>query len=476
MKDQKLEVLKAVYDDTMQRINKQQPGFRDLARNALCWLSHAKRQLKTLELQHALAVHMELDSGSVPQEFDAGNIPEIELIVSRCHGLVTVDEESDVIRLVHYTTQEYLDQIRQEWFPEAETTITNVCTSYLTMNQFSWAYTYGSDELNRSEIEEKLQMYPFFGYACVNWRHHARETDYSSQIIHDFLADEWQVRTAANAMRYIQMFKANEWRVQEVSINTALELTAYFGAVDLMKSLPSILDTSFEADTLGHALLSAVCNKQLDALRLLLEMGADTGVEGIMRWDALSLAAYWGEEDMVRLLLEWGAYPGATDSHGGSPLTIAVKQGHTVIVRLLLEKGASFDEPDGHGMTPIYHAVCGDNKAMIQVFFETVTDPKPKIYYMKKLMLKNAVCYSVVEAFKSVIEKGPKLKFEGKFGSELLCWALIVTNGCEEIAELLLEKGAKPMQQGEYGKEVILRKTDIDQKWLAEKIPSLFTE
>ncbi|UKZ64327.1 uncharacterized protein TrAtP1_005545 [Trichoderma atroviride] len=112
--DQKLEVLRAVYDDTIKRIKEQKPGFRHLATSALSWLCHAKRQLKKIELQRALAVHMELDSGSVPQEFDDDSVPEVDLIVSSCHGLVTVDEESDAIRLVHYTKQEYFDQMRQQ--------------------------------------------------------------------------------------------------------------------------------------------------------------------------------------------------------------------------------------------------------------------------------------------------------------------------------------------------------------------------
>ena len=38
---------------------------------------------------------------------DEDNLPEIEDMVSVCAGLVTIDEESNVIRLVHYITQEY---------------------------------------------------------------------------------------------------------------------------------------------------------------------------------------------------------------------------------------------------------------------------------------------------------------------------------------------------------------------------------
>ena len=40
-------------------------------------------------------------------ELDEDNLPEIEDMLSACAGLVTVDEESDVVRLIHYTAGEY---------------------------------------------------------------------------------------------------------------------------------------------------------------------------------------------------------------------------------------------------------------------------------------------------------------------------------------------------------------------------------
>jgi hypothetical protein len=53
-------------------------------------------------------------------ELDEDNLPQIEDMVSVCAGLVTVDEESGIIRLVHYTTQEYFQRTQKIWFPDAE--------------------------------------------------------------------------------------------------------------------------------------------------------------------------------------------------------------------------------------------------------------------------------------------------------------------------------------------------------------------
>lgn len=85
----------------MERINEKNQGFRRLAEKVSSWITCAKRPLTTLELQHALAIVV----GDC--KLDGDNLERIERIVSVCAGLVTVDEESKIIRLVHYTTQDY---------------------------------------------------------------------------------------------------------------------------------------------------------------------------------------------------------------------------------------------------------------------------------------------------------------------------------------------------------------------------------
>ena len=99
----------------MERVEGQIPHSRELAKQVLLWITCAMRPLTTSELQHALAV--ELDES----ELDKDNLPEIEDMVSVCAGLVTVDEESNIIHLVHYTTQEYFERTQKKWFPKCKT-------------------------------------------------------------------------------------------------------------------------------------------------------------------------------------------------------------------------------------------------------------------------------------------------------------------------------------------------------------------
>jgi hypothetical protein len=83
------------YEDAMERINGQIKEQEELAQQVLWWITCAKRPLSTLELQYALAVEIG------ESYLDKDNLPEVEDIVSVCAGLVTVDKESSIIRLVH---------------------------------------------------------------------------------------------------------------------------------------------------------------------------------------------------------------------------------------------------------------------------------------------------------------------------------------------------------------------------------------
>src|SRR6185503_5211905 len=114
----------------------------------------AKRPLTTSELQHALAVEVG------EQELDIENLPQIEDMVSVCAGLVTVDKESSIIRLVHYTTQEYFERTQRYWFPNAEADITTICATYLSFSTFESGFCLTDDD-----FEERMQSNNLYDYA-----------------------------------------------------------------------------------------------------------------------------------------------------------------------------------------------------------------------------------------------------------------------------------------------------------------------
>jgi len=115
--------LDGAYDATLDRIKGQSKGKSALGMAALMWISHSERPMHIGELRHALAVEI----GSRDMDFD--NISSEKTLLTLCLGLVTVDESS-IVRLVHFTLQEYIER-HSEHFKNPQSTMAEVCLTYL---------------------------------------------------------------------------------------------------------------------------------------------------------------------------------------------------------------------------------------------------------------------------------------------------------------------------------------------------------
>jgi len=202
----------------MERIEGQLSDQEELAKDALSWITCAKRPLTTLQLQHALAVRV----GQA--EFDEGNKPDIEDIISVCAGLVAVDDESGIIRLVHYTTQEYFERTQKKWFPTAEFDITAICVTYLSFTTFGGGFC-----RTDSSFEERLSLNPLYDYIAHYWGQHARQASSLHPKVLEFLQCTTKIEAAAQALLARKAYSSHLKYSQNVPKQiTALHLAAYF--------------------------------------------------------------------------------------------------------------------------------------------------------------------------------------------------------------------------------------------------------
>ena len=149
--------LDGAYYATLDRIKGQSEGKSALAMAALMWISRSKRPMRAEELCEALAVKI----GSRDMECD--NIPSEKTLLGSCLGLITVDESS-IVRLVHFTLQEYFNS-HPEHFENAESTMAEICLTYLnfdSINKFSLS-------LDRAPVGTRLLR-----YASSYWGLYAR--------------------------------------------------------------------------------------------------------------------------------------------------------------------------------------------------------------------------------------------------------------------------------------------------------------
>jgi hypothetical protein len=150
------------YDEAMERI-KQHPN-KTVAIWALTWVVYALRPLQLEEVQHAIAVEeLEPEDQCVPEDI----LTPRGLIVNACAGLVKIDEESNVMSLVHKTTQEYFDRSGAELFPEAQQYIAQTCLKYLSLNVFSEGHS-----PNDGHFERRLRENALLGYAAKTFSYH----------------------------------------------------------------------------------------------------------------------------------------------------------------------------------------------------------------------------------------------------------------------------------------------------------------
>ena len=181
-------------------------------------ISYTKRPLTTLELQHLLAVEVG-EAG-----LDDQNISERLTIIPFCARLAIVDEESDIISLIHYATQEYFERTRMQWFPSAEKDITEACIAYLSFHTFSRVCS------THEDFETRLAVNTAYNYAAIYRGHHALAAALDvGDVILSFLQKEAQV----SAYGQVLLMKDDQetFFIEEgfLQLLTVAHLAAYFG-------------------------------------------------------------------------------------------------------------------------------------------------------------------------------------------------------------------------------------------------------
>jgi ankyrin repeat protein len=360
------------YNEAMRRISNQDEEDAKLAERVLSWISYAFRPLTIIEVQHALAV----EPGNA--DFDGDALPDEDVLVSVCAGLVTIDQES-IIRLVHYTTQEYFERTQMSWFPHAQTDIAMTCITYLSFDVFAVGFC-PTDE----EFEARLQLNALYDYAARNWGYHARaaSTEVEPLILYLFKS-EAKVSACSQAMMAFKSYLSYRGYSQRVPRQTTgVHLAAYFGLKEAVKLLLADSVDPDSKNTEGQTpLLWAAENGHEAVVRQLLEHKADINAKtNNNRWTALYVAAESGHEAVVRLLLEHKADVEAKNNYGETALHRAARNGHEAVVQLLLDHKADVEAKNNYRWTALYNAAWNGQEAVVQLLLDHKADVKAKAY------------------------------------------------------------------------------------------------
>ncbi|CAG7937923.1 unnamed protein product [Penicillium salamii] len=376
--------LDAAYGEAMSRIENQDPDQVETAKEVLSWISCATRPLTPLELQHALAIEDD-------QSFlDEDNIPDIEDLVSVCAGLVAFDEKSGVVRLVHYTMQDFFDRTKDSIFPDAHLRIATRCIIYLSFDVFSDAFY--APTLH--QFDDKLGDKPLTEYTANNLRYHLHQQKFDPGLISRLLRGQVSFNTLLSVWKISDERSSNVFSIDYLAISLfqllpearrGIFLAACLDLVEVMENMleddaEDVFDPERELDLSG-------IKRELD-LDWITENEVDIVCE-LRHMTPLWFAAFYNSRAVVELLIDFGAYPIDQTCGGYTPLVVAIHRDNTEIAQLLIRSGADINhkihDPGDvkEFITPLSLAVESGNEVLVRCLVErgVLTGPRGSIYY-----------------------------------------------------------------------------------------------
>ncbi|KAF5260565.1 hypothetical protein FOXYS1_8787 [Fusarium oxysporum] len=465
------------YGDAMKRIEDQLTDQAILAKEALMWISCARRLLSPAELQHALGI--EIDS----TEFDEENLSEIPDIVSACAGLVTVDEQSNTVRLAHFTTQEYFERTQDQWFPDAALEISVKTLTYLSYDlivdqvrtvrgpkpdmavqkdaeKSDSVIDQSKDEkpgspnpgLGRSksqdwkiknnvaesdedyDVKKMLQDYPLCRYASCHWGHHARNVTEMPDIVKAFLSSEKLVKVTER-LRYAGGFNPG---------TTGLHEAAYFGFEEAAEWL--LERCSIDAiDSYNVSVLEMACGLgHLSLAETLLKKGAN------LRGTPITYAARRGQDTIVIYLFQYGAplEPGALEAAFRHFEDFKISVDKVPMFQTLLEHGADPNILIDETSRPLHHATLDKVEPLVQLLLDHAADVNGRDKE-GQTALHLAVGSEIESLVRLLMDRGADVNAQDDQGRTPIYYA--AAQGVDPIVQLLIDHGANGNLQDKSG-------------------------
>jgi ankyrin repeat protein len=148
--------------------------------------------------------------------------------------------------------------------------------------------------------------------------------------------------------------KGTNVNAKDTDGDSALDLAVSFGKYELA----DLLRAKGATGQIGsHEIFQAAGAGDMARLQLLLKADPQlANLKSQRNWTPLGTAATSGRLEAVKLLLETGAEVNAADNYGNTALSAAAFHGQTEIVRLLLAKGANPKAARQDGQTPLHSA------------------------------------------------------------------------------------------------------------------------
>ena len=177
----------------------------------------------------------------------------------------------------------------------------------------------------------------------------------------------------------------------------------------------------------------------VEVVRFLAERGADINKADNGGWSPLLIASQNGHAEVVSILVDGGADINQVEGEGATPLLIASVYDHVEVVRILTEKGADINKADNDGATPLFAASVEGDVEVVRILAERGADiNKADKYVYTPLYAASQAGH--VDVVRFLTEKGADINKADNDGATPLFAASVYDH--VEVVRILTEKGA----------------------------------
>ncbi|XP_031631934.1 serine protease Hayan-like [Contarinia nasturtii] len=150
------------------------------------------------------------------------------------------------------------------------------------------------------------------------------------------------------------------------------------------------LEAKTEISDLDQQLLGATKDGRADAVKTLIDHGANVNVEDKDKYTPLQWAALLGRLEVIKTLIENRANVNVEDKNKRQPIHLAAWSGHTEAIKTLIDHGANVSAEDIGKSTPLHFAAAPLPRTVTETRFSIHTPAAGKINMIKLLIEKGA--------------------------------------------------------------------------------------
>ncbi|KAF7128361.1 hypothetical protein CNMCM5793_003091 [Aspergillus hiratsukae] len=440
--------LEETYRRCVRRINFTNP----YALRVLQWVSFAARPLHIDELREAVAFDLQ------DVVWDAGKIPQADVVIGCCANLVAVDPTDHCVRFAHPSVKTYLQKDSASFIPgypesdkQGQLQCGEFCVAYLSFSNFNLQLVKSGNEIVAVNVADPKLL---AGDALASplarlFRGRGADPRRSTQL------QFRQIRSATVPDR--SQYKFLDYATTHWTLQTK-EITSQSPIWDQFKQLSLCFNETwnFHPWAVGgrshfsrlHGLFGwAVKEGHMPLLEMAFSSGPDI-VEVCNlplideRLPALHVASKFGRADVVLHLMP-ACQVNLQDEEGYTALHHAASKGHGDVVAMLLASGMTrADVPSKTRVTPLWLAASHGHLDVLQILAQRQANIEAKESVTRLTPLHKAAGHGHHAVVELLIDRGAKLESKDAGGRTALSWA--IRNGHPDTVQLLLEKGADP--------------------------------